>query len=45
MIVTGHETTANTIYFSLMELAGEPKVTEGLQKEVESIFGDEPPQS
>lgn len=42
MIVAGHETTANSIHFSLMELAINPRAQRLLQKEVQSIFGDEP---
>ncbi len=45
MIVAGHETTANSIHFSLMELAINPKTQRLLQKEVHSIFGDEPPET
>ncbi len=43
MIVAGHETTANSIHFSLMELAINPKSQRLVQKEVQSIFGDSPP--
>ncbi|KAI6710808.1 hypothetical protein JHW43_006682 [Diplocarpon mali] len=43
MIVAGHETTANSIHFSLMELAINPRAQRLLQKEVQSIFGDKPP--
>lgn len=45
MIVAGHETTANSIHFSLMELAINPRAQRLLQKEVQSIFGDEPPET
>jgi cytochrome P450 len=42
MIVAGHETTANSIHFSLMELALNPRAQRAVQKEVQAIFGDEP---
>lgn len=45
MIVAGHETTANSIHFSLMELAMNPRAQRLLQKEVQSIFGNEPPET
>ncbi|KAK2625090.1 hypothetical protein QTJ16_005459 [Diplocarpon rosae] len=45
MIVAGHETTANSIHFSLMELAINPRAQRLLQKEVHSIFRDEPPET
>ncbi|EKD16552.1 cytochrome P450 [Drepanopeziza brunnea f. sp. 'multigermtubi' MB_m1] len=45
MIVAGHETTANSIHFSLMELAINPRAQRLLHKEVQSIFGDEPPEA
>ncbi|KAK0106956.1 hypothetical protein ONS95_003671 [Cadophora gregata] len=45
MIVAGHETTANSIHFSLMELAINPGAQRLLQKEVQSIFGNEPPET
>jgi len=44
MIVAGHETTANSIHFSLMELAMSPKSQRLVQREVHTIFGDEPPE-
>ncbi|TVY54500.1 Cytochrome P450 4B1 [Lachnellula cervina] len=44
MIVAGHETTANNIHFSLMELAMSPKSQRMVQKEVHTIFGEEPPE-
>lgn len=44
MIVAGHETTANAIHFSMMELAMSPKSQRLVQNEVQSIFGDEPPE-
>jgi cytochrome P450 len=45
MIVAGHETTANSIHFSLMELALNPSAQRAVQKEVQAIFGDEPPEN
>jgi cytochrome P450 len=45
MIVAGHETTANSIHFSLMELALDPRAQRAVQKEVQAIFGDEPPEN
>ncbi|KAL2073765.1 hypothetical protein VTL71DRAFT_11091 [Oculimacula yallundae] len=45
MIVAGHETTANSIHFCLMELAINPRAQRLLQKEVQSIFGDTPPET
>jgi cytochrome P450 len=43
MIVAGHETTANSIHFGLMELAMNPRPQKLLQTEIETIFGDQPP--
>jgi cytochrome P450 len=45
MIVAGHETTANTIHFSLIELAINPQSQRLVQKEVQTIFRDEPPEN
>lgn len=45
MIVAGHETTANSIHFSLIELAINPRSQRMLQKEVHAIFGNEPPEN
>jgi len=45
MIVAGHETTANSIHFSLMELAINPKSQRLVQKEVYSIFKDTSPET
>jgi cytochrome P450 len=45
MIVAGHETTANSIHFSLMELAINPKSQRLLQKEVQTVFGNAPPET
>lgn len=45
MIVAGHETTANSIHFSLIELAINPRSQRMLQKEVQAIFGNELPEN
>ncbi|KFZ17158.1 hypothetical protein V502_04723 [Pseudogymnoascus sp. VKM F-4520 (FW-2644)] len=45
MLIAGHETTANTIHFSLMELAMNPSAQRNLQKEVCTIFGDSDPKT
>ncbi|KAL9093516.1 MAG: hypothetical protein Q9165_003911 [Trypethelium subeluteriae] len=39
-ILAGHETTANTIHFSLVLLAMNPGAQRRLQKDVEEIFGE-----
>jgi len=44
MIIAGHETTANSIHFTLMLLAIAPKSQRQVQKEVQRIFGDKPPE-
>jgi cytochrome P450 len=43
MILAGHETTANSIHFSLMELAMAPNSQSRLQKEVDTILGESDP--
>ncbi|KAB8294857.1 hypothetical protein EYC80_006818 [Monilinia laxa] len=43
MIVAGHETTANSIHFSLIELAISPRSQRQVQVEVQKIFADESP--
>lgn len=45
MLLAGHETTANTIHFALMELAMNPGAQRNLQKEVRTIFGDSEPKT
>ncbi|CZS98571.1 hypothetical protein WAI453_005726 [Rhynchosporium graminicola] len=45
MIVAGHETTANSTHFCLMELAINPRAQRLLQKEVQTIFGDKSPET
>ncbi|CAG8983176.1 hypothetical protein HYALB_00004002 [Hymenoscyphus albidus] len=43
MIVAGHETTANSIHFSLIELAINPRPQRLVQEEIDGIFGDSDP--
>jgi cytochrome P450 len=38
MIVAGHETTANTLHFILLELATNPAAQRALQSDIDSIF-------
>lgn len=45
MILAGHETTANSIHFSLIELAINPKSQRDLQDEVSNLFGNTPPET
>ncbi len=45
MIVAGHETTANSIHFSVMELAINPRVQRLVQREVHSLLGDTTPET
>lgn len=40
MIVAGHETTANTIHFLLLELANNPAAQRLLQRDIANIFGE-----
>lgn len=44
LILAGHETTANSVHFALMMLAMSPGSQRRLQNEVESIFGNTPPE-
>jgi cytochrome P450 len=39
MIVAGHETTANTLHFGLVELANNPATQRRLQRDVDALFG------
>lgn len=39
MIVAGHETTANTLHFALLELANNPATQRRLQKDIDALFG------
>jgi cytochrome P450 len=43
MIVAGHETTANTIHFTLAQLAANPATQRLLQRDVDAIFGQTEP--
>jgi cytochrome P450 len=43
MIVAGHETTANTLHFSLVELATNPSTQRRLQSEIDTLFGTTDP--
>jgi cytochrome P450 len=45
MIIAGHETTANSVHFSLMELAIYPTAQRQLQAEVQKIFGETDPET
>ena len=45
MILAGHETTANSIHFTLNELAMNGTAQHQVQNEVASIFGDTPPET
>jgi cytochrome P450 len=45
MIVAGHETTANSIHFSLVQLAINPRFQRMAQKEVQNIFGNAEPET
>jgi cytochrome P450 len=44
LIIAGHETTANSVHFALMMLAMSPGSQRRLQKDVENIFGNTPPE-
>ncbi|KAI1496367.1 cytochrome P450 [Biscogniauxia marginata] len=43
MFLAGHETTANVIHFTLLELANNPAAQRQLQKDIDAIFGDADP--
>ncbi|KAL1837947.1 hypothetical protein VTJ49DRAFT_3242 [Mycothermus thermophilus] len=43
MIVAGHETTANTLHFALLELANNPATQRRLQRDVDSLFNGTDP--
>ncbi|KAL2126862.1 hypothetical protein VTI74DRAFT_11705 [Chaetomium olivicolor] len=43
MIVAGHETTANTLHFALVELANNPATQRRLQKDIDTLFGTTDP--
>lgn len=39
MLVAGHETTANTIHFTLLQLAGNPSAQRCLQRDLDALVG------
>lgn len=43
MLAAGHETTANAMHFTLIELATNPSAQRQLQKDTDKIFGDSDP--
>ena len=43
MTVAGHETTANTLHFALVELANNPASQRRLQRDVDALFGTTDP--
>jgi cytochrome P450 len=43
MTVAGHETTANTLHFALVELASNPATQRRLQRDIDALFGDADP--
>lgn len=43
IIVAGHETTANTLHFTLLELANNPAAQRALQADVDRLFGESDP--
>ncbi|AEO63476.1 4d5276ab-6fbf-45e8-b7dd-1188ee630c2f [Thermothielavioides terrestris] len=43
MTVAGHETTANTLHFSLVELATNPGAQRRLQQDIDGLFGGADP--
>ncbi|KAK3308014.1 cytochrome P450 [Chaetomium strumarium] len=43
MTVAGHETTANTLHFALVELAENPATQRRLQRDIDALFGDADP--
>ena len=45
MLFAGHETTANSIQFSLIELAINPKPQKEAQKQIQDVLGDKTPQT
>lgn len=45
MMLAGHETTANTMHFTLLQLATNPEVQRLVQQDVDNIFGDADPKT
>ncbi|KYK60677.1 hypothetical protein DCS_01815 [Drechmeria coniospora] len=45
MFVAGHETTANTLHFAMVELATNPSMQRRVQKDIDELLGDAEPDS
>jgi len=45
MIIAGHETTANSLFISLIELAIKPESQRQAQLEIQEIYGDKAPEN
>ena len=45
MLIAGHETTANTIHFTLINLAANPASQRRLQRDIDEILGDSDPET
>ncbi|PKS05762.1 hypothetical protein jhhlp_007591 [Lomentospora prolificans] len=45
MLVAGHETTANALHFTLLELAANPSAQRALQRDVDALLGDRDPRT
>ena len=45
MLVAGHETSANVLHFSILELATNPASQRRLQKDVDELLGDRDPET
>ncbi|KAI5927334.1 cytochrome P450 [Camillea tinctor] len=45
MFLAGHETTANVIHFTLLELANNPPAQRQLQRDIDAIFGGADPRT
>lgn len=43
MIIAGHETTAGTLHFAMIELATNPHAQRAVQRDIDAIFGDTDP--
>ena len=43
LLIAGHETIANTLHFSFLELAANPRAQRQLQKEIDKLLGDSDP--
>lgn len=42
-LFAGHETTANNIHYSILEMASNPKIQKHLQEDIDSIIGKDKP--